>query len=477
MVHGTGTRPSVLSLALVSLSVMSCSEQPSPSTSARSESLALAAGEAGAAAPAAAECRTSDTTCNASDDDCDGRVDEDYPSRCVFGTIALVCRDGHVISEVCDDNDPCTVDRCDPQGCHHTPIACDDNNPCTADSCGANGQCVSTPVATGTACNDGNACTVSDACTDQAMCRGTLAVDPDDGNPCTADTCDAMFGVMHAPNPGASCNDGNACTANDACTATGSCAGMPRMDLDDGDPCTAEQCDPATGNVSHTPVALGTSCSDGDACNGVETCRLVETDFTIDARSSFYFVDPADAFQPPQTIKLSDIGVRPGMLLHFHTEGAYTSPMTTAASVIFSSDSELLAKDQLARVPGAIQSDAPAAVTGVTAVGRNPTDIPEDFIVGASETSVHVPEGAEYMFLGNWDDFFTDNTGSLRLIVKTDQVGCATGTAPVVDDDNTCTADACDPALGVVHEPIADGTSCESASGPGGCLAGECVAM
>ena len=36
----------------------------------------------------------------------------------------------------CDDNDPCTVDTCDPvQGCIYTPNNCDDGNVCTVDSC------------------------------------------------------------------------------------------------------------------------------------------------------------------------------------------------------------------------------------------------------------------------------------------------------------------------------------------------------
>ena len=36
----------------------------------------------------------------------------------------------------CDDNNPCTVDTCDPVlGCIYTPANCDDGNACTADSC------------------------------------------------------------------------------------------------------------------------------------------------------------------------------------------------------------------------------------------------------------------------------------------------------------------------------------------------------
>src|SRR5690606_16147532 len=58
---------------------------------------------------------------------------------------------------------------------------------------------------------------------------------------------------------------------------------------------------------------------------------------------------------------------------------------------------------------------------------------------------------------------------------------CAAGTAPVVDDGNPCTADACDSELGVTHTPVTAGTSCsdgdacdgaEACDGAGTCAAG-----
>jgi hypothetical protein len=62
---------------------------------------------------------------------------------------------------VCNDNNPCTVDSCDPRtGCVYTPVDCNDNDACTADSCSpATGQCVHTPID----CNDNDACT-ADSC-------------------------------------------------------------------------------------------------------------------------------------------------------------------------------------------------------------------------------------------------------------------------------------------------------------------------
>lgn len=58
---------------------------------------------------------------------------------------------------------------------------------------------------------------------------------------------------------------------------------------------------------------------------------------------------------------------------------------------------------------------------------------------------------------------------------------CQAGAAPVLDDDNACTTDACDPASGVSHAPTSSGSSCsdsdacngeELCDGAGACLDG-----
>jgi slime mold repeat-containing protein len=49
---------------------------------------------------------------------------------------------------------------------------------------------------------------------------------------------------------------------------------------------------------------------------------------------------------------------------------------------------------------------------------------------------------------------------------------CLPGAPPVVDDNNVCTADACDATAGVIHTPLPDGTTC---NGTGVCTAGTCT--
>jgi len=59
---------------------------------------------------------------------------------------------------------------------------------------------------------------------------------------------------------------------------------------------------------------------------------------------------------------------------------------------------------------------------------------------------------------------------------------CAPGEPLIIDDGNVCTIDACDPVLGVVHQPVGSGISCtdgnacngeEFCDGEGICVAGE----
>ena len=154
----------------------------------------------------------------------------------------------------CDDGNVCTDDSCDPtadlpaDACVHTPnsAACNDNNACTdVDGC-VGGKCVGTISAGSPAATCAAASTV---CMPQHCDTGTGAcvltpLNCNDANPCTTDACDPVNGCIHTQLTGV-CDDGNACTVGDECV-NGACLGAP--------------------------TATATSCNDGDACNGVETC-------------------------------------------------------------------------------------------------------------------------------------------------------------------------------------------------------------
>jgi cysteine-rich repeat protein len=206
-------------------------------------------------------------------------------------------------TDACEDGNPCTVgDRCDGGRCTAgVSRACDDGNPCTDDGCSPASGCVH--LANTASCDDADACTVGDRC-GGGQCRGGGVRACDDGNPCTADACDALRGCEHAPlSDGVPCADADPCDGTETCQV-GACSPAAPLDCDDGDTCTTDRCDPGRGCV-HTIVsgcraceaagacddgdpcteeactdsrcvyraaAEGTSCTDGDACNGSETC-------------------------------------------------------------------------------------------------------------------------------------------------------------------------------------------------------------
>ena len=165
------------------------------------------------------------------------------------------CRHPPANGAACEDGDLCTAgDACANGACvPGAAMDCDDGNPCTSDTCVPATGCAWTPLGVAIGCDDGDPCTVLDACSAQAQCVGT-AMDCDDGNPCTEDDCDpATGGCRHRDLDATPCQDANPCTAGDACRA-GSCvpgAWTPGCcvgdgDCDDGDPCTAERCDAGT---------------------------------------------------------------------------------------------------------------------------------------------------------------------------------------------------------------------------------------
>ncbi len=243
------------------------------------------------------------------------------------GTCGL-CKPGYAC-QVDDEGAKCSADcafwcggrECGPAGDQQQCSCgeCDDGNSCTDDACSVNGLCQFTPNQA--QCDDGNPCTGPDACTGGAcsgpvlpadqlvqlqclckvdadcaplengnLCDGSLAcvtvnggdsgvcqVEPDsipecvDSNPCTDDGCNPKGGCYYKADDTNSCSDGDACNGLEKC-ASGLCvAGKPPM-CDDDNPCTDDSCDPAQGCVFVVPEQK--DCSDGNACNGLEMCAF-----------------------------------------------------------------------------------------------------------------------------------------------------------------------------------------------------------
>ncbi len=218
------------------------------------------------------------------DAECDDGVDCTLDS-CDLGTGTCVNspRNG-----MCDDGVSCTVDRCRASGCQNLlrDARCDDSNDCTANMCTATG-CMDTDVIDGTPCNDaagdaglcaagscsvectsaadcqnGNACDGMETCSTNGQCRPGTALDCNDMDACTTDSCDMTAGCQ---NVAITCDDMTSCTTNDCNPAMG-CEFTPvPANCDDGNECTAQVCTSMGGGdgCTNPPVVDGTSCMAG----------------------------------------------------------------------------------------------------------------------------------------------------------------------------------------------------------------------
>jgi len=141
---------------------------------------------------------------------------------------------------LCDDGDICTAyDACASGLCLGVAVLCDDGNLCTDDACdAAAGGCVY--LDNNNVCDDDDPCTEDDLCVDGA-CSGT-EISCDDGNACTFDLCEGKGDCTHT-NMDGPCDDGDVCTQTDLCVE-GICVGGDSLDCDDGNACTANTCDP-----------------------------------------------------------------------------------------------------------------------------------------------------------------------------------------------------------------------------------------
>ncbi len=376
-----------------------------------------------------------------------------------------------------------------------TLALCDDGNACTRDSCSAEGTCQHEAVADGTSCANGNACDGEEVCRG-GLCAAGLALTLDDGNPCTTDACDATRGVTHTPvaagtrcgdnadlcagvsactadgqcvrglapgvpastacarfacDPatgsvvstfaaaGSACSDGNACNGDERCDDAGTCQPGTAPRLDDQNICTTDTCDAALG-VLHTPVAEGTSCANGNTCDGDEVCRAG----TCTAGTS-----PALDDGNPCTVDACDA-----------TRGVTHTPV--AAGTRCGDNANLCLGTSACTADGqCVHGPAPTllAPTACLAYACDPATGTVTAVPAAAGTACGDGNACN-------GDERCDNAGT-----------CLHVTAPTVDDGNPCTTDACDPATGVTHTPVAAGTSCSDGNACNGderCNAGAC---
>jgi hypothetical protein len=352
----------------------------------------------------------------------------------------------HPLGTSCSDGNACDGDEtCDGAGVcvEGTPPDLDDQNPCTTDACTPGTGVTHEPVGDGTPCGDDNECNGDERCDAAGHCMPGEPLDVDDGNPCTADVCDASAGVGHEPLPvGTSCADLDVCDGAEACDGAGSCAPGTPLLIDDSNACTTDSCDPVSG-PRHVPVPSGNSCADADRCNGDETC---------DGAGHCVGGGPPSADDGnPCTEDSCDPATGPQ-----HTP----SPLGTRCDNDNVCDGVSTCDGNGACVAGPVPSPDD---------GNPCTTDTCDPVLGVRHTPVTQGTSCEDGDLCN---------GTERCSADAQ---CEPGTVPDLDDDNPCTIDTCDPATGVDHDPAPLGTSCpnddlcdggETCDGAGSCTPG-----
>lgn len=185
------------------------------------------------------------------------------------------CQFAAKLGNPCDDNDICTAsDECKNGLCQGISVVCQDDNQCTTDNCDPQKGCQFKTKDNGSPCDDKKPCTSADgkpgckgdcdSCS-AGLCYGKPVI-CDDQNLCTNDYCDEAVGCQHVPNT-SFCNDNNPCTQNDQCNEK-VCVGSILF-CNDNNPCTTDSCSPTSGCI-FTPNTL--LCDDGNACTENDVC-------------------------------------------------------------------------------------------------------------------------------------------------------------------------------------------------------------
>ena len=180
----------------------------------------------------------------------------------------------------CDDGDACNgLETCQAFSCAAgVPTTCATPTQCAASLCDPVNGCELNVAPNGVPCDDGDSATVTDACS-AGVCMGavpecTMDSHCDDGNACNG--VEACQGFSCVTSAAPVCPAPSQCMRS-SCVVTSGCALAPEpteRPANDGDPDTIG--DACAGGICVGVVAECTTdsdCSDGDACNGAETCQ------------------------------------------------------------------------------------------------------------------------------------------------------------------------------------------------------------
>jgi len=147
-------------------------------------------------------------------------------------------------------------------------------------------------------------------------------------------------------------------------------------------------------------------------------------------------VNEAHHIENPLIVDLADAGFKPGDLISISSQGRIRFAVDGApdwytdnpglSGVFSASDTLLWDRSQegqvgpLHRVPDAIAVGV-SYVTPDTYYGKVSNDIPEDFGISGSGTSIRIPSGAVYLMLAVVDTGVSNNDGWIKVTIEKEQ--------------------------------------------------------
>jgi hypothetical protein len=426
--------------------------------------------------------------------------DDDNPCTTDYCDQAAGCVHKELSNVACDDKNACTIgDKCAGGKCTGQAQDCSDQDPCTKDLCNPTTGCSHTPVANDPPlpCNDGDLCTLTDLCVN-GKCAGSNLKKCDDGLLCTTDECVKATGACKTTNNTLACDDGNVCTILDKC-AEGVCKGSGALDCNDNNPCTNDSCDPTKGGCVHASNGLcqcqtNADCADdGDKCNGKPTCV-----------NNVCVTDPATVITcPPSTVKcmkkICDGATGDCVLVPDNKGVACDDGQACtksdqcdgngkcAGTAVLCDDGNVCTTDSCDPLTGQCKHDNNALACN----DSNPcttNDVCSKGIcagapVNCSDGNVCTQDDCTASGSG-YTCIYSPvqgpcNDGNECTMGDACAAGSCIGTPLVCNDGNVCTKDTCLKESGCAYPPEADQTPCSdgnSCTTPDQCLAGLCKA-
>jgi hypothetical protein len=180
--------------------------------------------------------------------------------------------------QTCDNNggdpvepDPCTELECVEGVCESgEPLDCNDDIPCTTDRCNDAGDaCENVPD--DSACDDEAFCNGEEVCDPMEGCQAGDAIVCNDEVECTEDECNEDTDECDSTPVDSNCSDSQFCNGSEICDVEEDCQPGTPPDCGDAFPCTTDSCNEDTDMCVHAPV--NSVCADGEFCNGNEICN------------------------------------------------------------------------------------------------------------------------------------------------------------------------------------------------------------